>query len=83
MNEIQFYKFIADVANEMRWEGDMLLIWIPSYLVEEFIEKLEYDSADDSGYEARIQSDCICVDIADLCWQYDVDPEDILKKEIN
>lgn len=83
MNEVQFFKFITDISNELRWEGEMLLSWIPSYSIEGFIEKLDYDSSDDGGYEARIQSNCICIDIADLCWQYGVDPEDIIKKETN
>lgn len=83
MNEVQFFKFITDTASEIRWEGDMLLIWIPSYLVCEFMDKLEYDSADDGGYEARIQSNCICLDIVDLCWQYDIDPEEFIKKDVD
>lgn len=80
MTELQLYKFCED--SEIAWRGDKLILWVPFYRIKEFTEMLGYSNFDEGGLEVHLFSDCLALELNDLCEAHDIEPENILKKEI-
>ncbi|WP_342505898.1 hypothetical protein [Sporosarcina sp. FSL K6-2383] len=80
MTELELYKFCQD--KEIGWRGESLIMWISPSEVQEFADLIDRCSADDGGLDCKIQQDgTVCVDLIELCEEYDIDPENILPKE--
>lgn len=80
MTELELYKFTQD--KEIDWRGDSLIIWLEPSEVQEFAELIDRCSADDGGLDCKIQhSGTICIDLNELCEEYDIESENILPKE--
>ena len=65
--DIALIKLIkAPFIQEYRWQDDRLLIWIADYDWADFKANFkELCSFDDGGIPARIQEDCIYIDLGD------------------
>ena len=79
MTELQLYKFCED--KELDWRGDKLILWIPFWQLEDFTELIGYNYLSEGGIEVTLLNDCIALDIVDLCEDFDIEPENIVKKE--
>lgn len=80
MTELDLYKFVQD--KEVSWQGNSLILWINPSEVEDFAELIDRCSADDGGYDCKVQHDgTIVMELDMLCDEYDIDPENILPKE--
>jgi hypothetical protein len=84
MTELELYKFVQD--KEMDWRGadyTHLYLWIPFYALEEFTKLLGYDYLCEDGEEVSLQYNCVCVDLLDICENFEIDPTNILPKANN
>ncbi|WP_341514915.1 hypothetical protein AAC591_03660 [Lactiplantibacillus plantarum] len=65
--DIALIKLIkAPCIQEYRWHGDKLFIWVADYDWANFKEILKkLCNFDDGGIPARIQEDCIYIDLGD------------------
>lgn len=80
MTELELYKFVQD--KEIDWRGDSLILWIEPSEVQEFADVIDRCNADDGGLDCKIQQDgTVCIDLIDLCEEYDIEPENIFPKE--
>lgn len=79
MTELELYKFVQ--GKEIDWHGDKLYVWIRFYDLAEFTEILGYDYLSEGGEEVSLQHDCICIDIVDICENFEINPENILPRE--
>lgn len=92
-NELELYKLIMtpDLDNEdfsyvseMGWEKDMFLIWIPYGLLEDFMQNMTsifgYGLFDDGAFDANMQSDGVCIDLAEVLGEY-LDIEAVFPKD--
>ena len=91
--ELELYKLIMtpDLDNEdfsyvseMGWVKDMFLIWIPYGLLEDFMENMVsifgYGLFDDGAFDANMQSDGVCIDLAEVLGGY-LDIESVFPKD--
>ena len=86
MTELDLYKFLNDEDNgvqQYNWVGEEFLVWISLWYLEDFTKMVGYNYLSDGGLTCNLQSDCACIDIVDICEYYDINLENILKKEMN
>lgn len=81
MTELQLYKFIEENDVSLRWDGDELIAWISFLWISEFANLLGYDLLSDGGLEVNLQSDCIALDMTEICKYFGIEPENIFAKE--
>lgn len=81
MTELQLYKFIEENDVSLRWDGDELIAWISFLWISEFANLLRYDLLSDGGLEVNLQSDCIALDMTEICEHFGIEPENIFAKE--
>lgn len=79
MTELQLYKFTQN--KEIDWRGDKLILWIDFDDLTEFTEMIGYNFLSDGGIEVCLLENCIAIDLINLCEDFDIEPENILKKE--
>jgi hypothetical protein len=80
MTELELYKFIDEYNIEHRWNGEEFLVWIPFYVLDDFMEMVSDSFFDEGGYEVNLQCDYICLDLAPIASYEDIELENILKK---
>jgi hypothetical protein len=81
MTELQLYKFVNKNCIQTDWRGEELIVWLPFHCLEEFVELVGKEQFFDyGGIDAKFQEDSIVFDIAPICENYDIDPENILEK---
>lgn len=91
--ELELYKLIMtpdlddedfSYVSEMRWENDMFLVWIPYGLLEGFMENMinifGYGLFDDGAFDANMQSDGVCIDLAEVLGGF-LDIETVFPKD--
>lgn len=74
-------KYETTIADEVRWEDEGLLVWIPYIWLEEFIEavnELFEDWGDEYNTTAIMSQEWICINLSKMLESY-VD-EDELKR---
>lgn len=81
MTELQLYKFLEDNNIEYHWDVDQFSTFIPFNCLKEFAEMLDYNFLSDGGYECVLVSDYIYFDLVEIAEYFDIDLENILKKE--
>lgn len=81
MTELQLYKFVEENNVSLRWDGDELIAWIPFLCISEFANLLGYDLLSDGGLDVNLQSDCIALDMTEICEYFGIEPENIFAKE--
>ncbi|OJE45054.1 hypothetical protein BAQ49_07825 [Bacillus proteolyticus] len=79
MDALDLYIFCED--KEMDWRDDKLIIWLHFDQLKEFTELLGPSHFDEGGMEVHLKSDCIAFDLCEICEDWEIDPERILKKE--
>lgn len=79
MTELQLYKFIQN--KEIDWRDDKLILWVDFYDLKEFTLMIGYDYLSEGGIYIRLLESCIAIELNDLCESFDIEPENILKKE--
>jgi len=79
MTELQLYKFTQD--KEICWAGEKLILWIDFYDLKEFTQMIGYDYLSEGGIEINLLHNCVALELNDLCEYFDIEPENILKKE--
>lgn len=79
MTELDLYKFVQD--KEIDWRGNKLILWIPFYDLQEFTNLIGYDYLSEGGEEVSLQHNCIALELNDICDNFDIEAENILKKE--
>ena len=91
--ELELYKLIIrpdeedddfTYVDEFGWVKEHFYVWINYWNIKDFIEKLfdifGYGICDDGGFDANMQSDCICIDLEDVLGGY-IDLEDVFPKD--
>lgn len=92
--ELELYKLIIhpdeedpDISyvDEFGWVSNTeFFVWINLLWFGEFVKKLNdifgYSLFDESGIEARIRSDNVCIDLEDIAASYGVDLEEVFPK---
>lgn len=82
MTELQLYKFCED--KELRWEGEALLIWISFDDIAKFTQLVGYNMFDEGGILVHLQDNAICLDLAEVCEYFDIEPKKTFyRKKIN
>lgn len=79
MTELDLYKFCED--KEMDWRGDQLIIWLYFSELADWTELVGHEHFDEGGMEVNLKSNCIAFDLCEVCEDWEIDPERILKKE--
>lgn len=75
MTVLELFKFAHDY--EKRWEGGMLLMWLPGWALMDFT-KMITSMLDDGGIDCRLQSfGTVCVDLVPVCEHYGFEAEHI------
>lgn len=77
--ELELYKLIMTTdlddkdfsyVSEMGWVKDMFLVWIPYGLLGDFMQNMKsifgYGLFDDGAFDANMQSDGVCIDLAEV-----------------
>lgn len=80
MTELELYRFITTEGLEIGWRGTELVLWIDFLYVTEFAGMIK-SFLSDCGVDVNLQAYCISLDIVPICEWYDIDPENICKKE--
>ena len=88
MTELDLYKFIygedSDVV-EVRWESDMLLIWLDAWELHRFADMIRREDADDGGIDCKLQTSSgravVVFDLVPVCKEYGIDPENIRSRK--
>ena len=66
-------KYGTAIADEVRWEDEGLLVWIPYIWLEEFIEEVNElfeDWDEEWNTTAIITRDCICINLSEMLKYY-------------
>ena len=74
-------KYETTIADEVRWEDEGLLVWIPYIWLEEFIEEVNElfeDWDEEWNTTAIITRNCVCINLSEMLEHYV--NEDELKK---
>lgn len=83
MTELDLYKFInneEDGGCEVLWNGEELICWIDYFKLSDFIAMIK-GFLDDDGYDVNLRPYDIAFDLVPICEYYDIEPENILKKD--
>ena len=80
MTELQLYKFIDKNEIEVHWGGDKLIAFIQFCDLGAFTELCRSFFIDEA-YEVHMKSDCVCIDLVEICNHFDIEPENILGKD--
>lgn len=92
--ELEIYKLIMNpdeddsaisYVEEFGWVSDTeFVVWVDIIWFYEFIKQLKeiFDETifDEGGFEARIGSDYVCIDLVDVLSGYDIDFEEVFPK---
>ena len=92
--ELKIYKLIMSpdeddsaisYVEEFGWVSDTeFVVWVGIIWFYEFIKQLKeiFDETifDEGGFEARIGSDYVCIDLVDVLSGYDIDFEEVFPK---
>lgn len=86
--ELELYKLITEpdiqYVDEFDWIDDEFVIWVSKWWWNEFITRLTqifgYSIFDEGGFNAKIQTDCICFVLSDITDEYGIDLEEIFPK---
>lgn len=78
MTELELYKFCKD--KEVDWRRDELILWIPFSDVDDFANMLGYNYLSEGGIDVVLLNDCIALNLVYICENFDINPENILKK---
>lgn len=79
MTELQLYKFCKD--KEIDWRGDKLILWIPFQDIQEFTKMIGYCYLSEGTTNVCLLSDYVALELNELCEYFDIELENILKKE--
>lgn len=79
MTELQLYKFVQN--KEIDWRGKDLILWIDFYDLKEFTDLIGNDYIADGTASICLLKDCIAIVLNDICEFFDIEPENILKKD--
>lgn len=84
MSELELYKFLEEHKLEYHWEneGKELIAWIPFYDLREFTELLRDNYLTDNELMVNLQDYCIALDLVPIAEYYEIDLENMLKKEV-
>ena len=89
--ELELYKLITEkedecsYVSEMGWVSDTeFCVWVYYHDLLDFMDKAEeifgYEMFDDGGFNANMQSDCVCIDLCKMLESY-LNIEDVFPKE--
>ena len=78
MTELDLYKFCQ--GKEIDWRGKELILWVDFCDLKELAELIGYAHLSEGGMEVALLAGCVGFALNDLCDNYDIDPENILKK---
>ena len=84
MTELELYKFIEDNNVEIDWRGEQLVIWLHHMDLKDFCELIGSSFFDEGGYDVNLQFNYGCyiaLDLVPICEYFDIEPENICKKE--
>lgn len=75
----------SDMVDELGWINDKeFCVWVPYLYLEEFMDTLTkifgYGIFDDGGFDANMQSDCVCIDLCKALDAY-MDLEAVFPKD--
>jgi len=82
MTALKLYKFIKDNECEISWNSKELILWISFLNLREFTELIGYDYLSEGGIKVNLGEWEIALDIVDLCEFFEIEPEEILAKEV-
>jgi len=84
MTELKLYKFVQ--GKEIDWrglEGDILMLWVEAYDLKEFAELVGDDYLCEGGEEVYLlQNGTVAIGLNDICECFEIEPTNILPKEI-
>jgi len=81
MTELEIYKFVQD--KEINWHEDKLMLWLEGAELREFSDIEGDNIVEDGGYEVTlVHGGSICIELNDICELHEIDPENILQKEV-
>lgn len=82
MDAQQLSDFLVSHDVEIDWRGDKLMAWMHPLDVSDFCELVGDEYLSDGGYPAYIMdSGTVCLELNDLCEDFEIDPEQILPRE--
>jgi len=64
MNKNRMRKFVQDYSPTHEWDGDNVIMWVNSFMAEEFFKALDADA--DFNIECRLQCDSIVIDMSEI-----------------
>ncbi len=87
-DDLKVYKLIKenDYASEYGWQGKNFFVWIPFYMLDDFMKELieivGVDCFADGGFDVNLQDKQICIELKEILeWGTAVDLEEIFPKE--
>jgi hypothetical protein len=82
MTELELHKFINNNDIELSWHFDELIVCIPAIHLLEFTDIVGDEYFCDGGKHAMLcGKGYVAFDIVHVCDYFNIDPENILKKE--
>jgi hypothetical protein len=82
MTELELYKFICKhgIEHIKSWKDDKtedILIFVPFYLLEEFIHMIRSMVQNDEPLEIYLKETCVCIWMEEICEWYGIDKESV------
>jgi len=74
MTELELYKFIEESGSMTRYDGEVALIWVYHFQVEEFAKLIGEYWLDEGGVEIRLQEDYVAVDMTEILKEEGINP---------
>lgn len=73
------------IVDELGWISDNeFCVWVSYLYLKEFMNKLKelfgYGIFDDGGFDANIQTDCVCIDLCEAIGNF-IDIEEVFPKD--
>ncbi|MGM0238401.1 hypothetical protein [Enterococcus sp. AZ103] len=65
-DDAKLLKFIVENKIETRWDDEECLIWIPHYLLSEFVELFSWHFETEKQVVGMIQQEDVCINLAEL-----------------
>lgn len=80
MTELELYEFIESSGSDTSYENGVALIWVYHFNINDFAKLIDDYWLEDGGLEVRLQDTYICIDMTDICEDYDIDMEAVFGK---
>lgn len=72
MSELELYKFIEESGSMTRYDGEVALMWVYHFNIDDFCKLIGDYWLDEGGLDVKLQENYMAVDMTDICESNDI-----------